>query len=87
MLDGSSPVQCLKRGPHMCASEHKAYLDAPEQLLRVQPLWGVRDPMPTAGPEPRLRGRALEAAQHGGQQSHADVHAVLCLAEVGGSGV
>lgn len=24
------------------------------------------------------------SAQHGGQQGHTDVHAVLCLAEVGG---
>lgn len=29
----------------------------------------------------------LETAQHGGQQSHADVHAVLSLAEVGSPGV
>lgn len=87
MLDGSSPVQGLKRGPHVCASEHKAIWMPQSSYSGYSHCGGRELPCPAAGPEQRLRGWALEAAQHGGQQSHADVHAVLCLAEVGCSGV
>lgn len=35
----------------------------------------------------KREGWALETAQHGGKQSHSDVHAILSLAEVGCPGV
>lgn len=48
MLDSSSPVQRLKRGPHVCAYEHMTYLDAREHLLSVLPPWRAPDSMPSS---------------------------------------